>query len=216
MRVKFENLVKIYNGEKFYQTCVCGLKRDLPIRRVDEDLWIASNHQLVLGRDVEFTKKVAEELSKIIRKYNPDCLFTAEAKSLPLVYKISELLDFPSMLVARKGVKSYMEDSYIDVTVKSITTARPQKLILEYDEAKKMKDKKIAIVDDAVSTGGTLSGLEELVREADGIVSCKVSIWKEGPWYRNDDLIYLSILPVFVTEKRFKEMERLFGDDKYD
>jgi adenine phosphoribosyltransferase len=109
-----------------------------------------------------------------------------------------------------------MEDSYIDVTVKSITTARSQKLILECDEAKKMKDKKIAIVDDVVSTGGTLSGLEELVREADGIVSCKVSVWKEGPWYRNDDLIYLSILPVFVTEKRFKEMERLFGDDKYD
>jgi adenine phosphoribosyltransferase len=213
LKIKFIDLVKIYRGEKFFTTHICGLKRKLPIRQVDKDMWIASNHPLVLGRDVEFTKRIGKKLSKIIKNFNPDYLITAESKSLPLTYKISELLNLPEMIVARKNVKSYMENSYIKISIKSITTAEPQKLVLESDQVEKIRKKRIAIVDDVVSTGGTLTGLEKLVESAGGIITCKAAVWLEGPWYKKRDLIHLGILPVFVSKNKFEEMKKLFGGE---
>jgi len=211
VKAEFKDLVKIYRYEKSFTTDVCGLKRELPIRRVDKDMWIASNHRLVLGRDVEFTKRVGEELSGSIKDFNPDYLITAEFKSLPLVYKISEQLCIQEMIVARKDVKSYMENSYIETLVKSITTAEPQRLVLESDQAEKISGRKVAIVDDVVSTGGTLLGLEKLVEKARGIITCKAAVWLEGPWYIGEDLIYLGVLPVFVSEMKFEELKKLYG-----
>ena len=216
MKAKFEDLVKVYRDEKYFATNVCGLRRELPIRKVDKEMWIASNHLLVLGRDVEFTKKVGEELSKTIKIYSPDYLITAESKSLPLAYKISEILQLPEMIVARKSAKSYMGNFYNEVVIKSITTAQPQKLMLESEETEKMKNKRVVIFDDVVSTGGTLSGLEKLVETAGAKIVCKAAIWLEGPWYRKEDLVYLSVLPVFVTQRKFEELKIIFGDDKND
>lgn len=206
MKVEFKDLVKIYGDEISYTTDICGLKRELPIRQVDEGVWIASNHSLVLGRDIPFTERASEELSNRIKDFYPDYLITAESKSLPLVYKISKKRGLQEMIVARKGIKAYMGSSYLMVQAKSITTAEPQKLVLEHDQAKKMKGKKVAIVDDVVSTGGTLVGLEELVEKAGGTVVCKAAVWLEGPWYANRDIIFLSILPVFVNEKKYTEL----------
>jgi len=217
MKAKFEDLVKVYRDEKYFTTNVCGIKRELPIRQVDKEIWIASNHLLVLGRDVEFTKKIGEELSKILKDYSPDYLITAESKSLPLAYKISELLELSEMIVARKNTKSYMGESYKEVVIKSITTAQPQKLVLESEEIEKMKNKRVAIFDDVVSTAGTLNGLEQLAKTAGAKIVCKAAVWLEGPWYRDEDLVYLSILPVFVTQKKFEELRTMFmggGDDR--
>jgi len=210
MKAKFEDLVKVYRNEKYFTTNVCGIKRELPIRQVDKEIWIASNHLLVLGRDVEFTKKIGEELSKILKDYSPDYLITAESKSLPLAYKISELLELSEMIVARKNTKSYMGESYKEVVIKSITTAQPQKLVLESEEIEKMKNKRVAIFDDVVSTGGTLNGLEQLAKTVGAKIVCKAAVWLEGPWYRDEDLVYLSILPVFVTQKKFEELRTMF------
>lgn len=206
----FEKVVQLYKGQSSYITEICDLKRELPLCKVEEDMWIASNHRLVLGRDMEFTRKVSEELNKFIKDYEPDILFTAEAKSLPLVYKISEILNI-EMTVARKGIpKAYMGMNYLSEEIKSITTKESQRLILESDQAERINGKRVALVDDVVSTYGTMGGLERLVLKAGGKIVCKAAIWLEGPWYKGD-LIYLAILPIFVTEKKFNELKKLYG-----
>lgn len=204
MKVEFEDLVKVYRGESSFTIEVCGLKRELAICQVDNATWIVSNHPLVLGRDVEFTEGVGEKLSDRIRGFSPDYLITAESKSLPLVYEISKRLGLREVIVARKGKKAYMGKSYLEVQIKSITTAEPQKLVLELDQAKKIMGRKVAIVDDVVSTGGTLAGLEELVKKAGGTVVCKAAVWLEGPWCADKDIIFLSTLPIFVTEEKYR------------
>jgi adenine phosphoribosyltransferase len=214
VKAKFKDLVKIYMGEKSFTIDICGLKRELPICRVDKNVWIVSNHSLVLGRDVEFTKRVGKKLSDSIKEFNPDYLITAESKSLPLAFKISEQLHLQEMIVARKNVKSYMENSYIETSVKSITTAEPQRLILESDQAEKIRGRRVAIVDDVVSTGGTLKGLESLVEKACGIKACKAAVWLEGPWYRGKDLIYLGVLPVFVSKMKFEKLKKIVWDNE--
>ena len=70
---------------------------------------------------------------------------------------------------ARKGAKVYMPNP-IRVSVRSITTLRQQDLFPGDGDCAEMKDKRIVIVDDEISTGESLHTLEEPVKTVGGIV----------------------------------------------
>ena len=72
--------------------------------------------------------------------------------------------------IARKGAKAYMPDP-IHVEDHSITTAGTQKLFLGRDDADLIRGKRILLVDDVISTGGSLRAMEELVAAAGALVS---------------------------------------------
>lgn len=193
-------LIRPYRGERFFEIEVCGLRRKLPIVQVGEGVWIASNAELVFG-DVEFISTVSEELAKRASRYKPEVLVTPEAKALALAYALSKSLGHSRYVVARKSVKAYMGEVIVE-EVKSITTKEPQILVLTKDDAEKITGKRVCLFDDVVSTGGTMTALEKLVKRAGGNVVCKAAVWLEGTWYDPKDLIYLSTLPVFVEKKQ--------------
>jgi len=83
------------------------------------------------------------------------------------------------------------------VEVKSITTAKVQKLYLDGNDAAMMKGKKILIVDDVISTGESLKALEVLVEKAGGVICGRMAVLAEGDAQAREDLIYLEKLPLF-------------------
>jgi adenine phosphoribosyltransferase len=86
----------------------------------------------------------------------------------------------------------------IEVTIEaSITTGKEQKLYLSKHDTDLLKGKKVAIVDDVVSTGASLSGLEALVEKAGGIIVGRMAILVEGEAQYRADLTYLEKLPLF-------------------
>ena len=72
-----------------------------------------------------------------------------------------------------------------------------QKLFLDTDDVENMKNKRILVVDDVISTGESLKAMEALVKEAGGIPVAKVAVLAEGDAAKRDDIIYLEPLPVF-------------------
>jgi adenine phosphoribosyltransferase len=192
----------VYRGQSHYEIEVEGLKRSLPIVEVSPGTFIASDAELILG-DVEFIEKVAKALSNKIKQFSPNVIVTPEAKAIALAYEVSRNLGHKKFVVARKSLKAYMK-KYLVERVSSITTTEEQKLVLADDDIDLVKGKKVCILDDVVSTGGTLKALEKLVQRAEGKIVCKAAIWKEGSWYKSEDLIFLSKLPVFVTSENLK------------
>ena len=55
--------------------------------------------------------------------------------------------------------------------VVSITTQDKQLLCLDEQDAKYIKEKRVAIIDDVISTGDSIRALERLVESAGGIVA---------------------------------------------
>ena len=176
---------------KTYTLHVAGLTRELPIIKLSYDLSIASF--VILG-DTEIVRKTAPIIAKKLPEV--DFIITAEAKGIPLAYEISKILNLNEYIVARKSVKAYMEEP-IEVEVNSITTTNSQKLYLNNQDARKIKEKKVALVDDVISTGQSLKALERLVEKAGGNVVAKAAILAEGDAKDRKDIIFLEALPTF-------------------
>ncbi len=177
-------------ADKYYELKLAGLTRYLPIMPISDDLAIAGF--VILG-DTELVTAVAPEMVKIL----PPCdlIMTAETKGIPLVSEMARLIGHDRYVVARKSVKLYMEDPLV-VDVKSITTANPQRLYLDEKDAERMRGKRVAIVDDVISTGESLHALEKLVSLAGGEVAARMCILAEGEAVERDDILYLQELPL--------------------
>ena len=174
-----------------YKMKVAGLERELPICRVTDNLYIAG---FVIFGDQELTVACARELLKVAPEY--DYIITAEAKGIPLAHEMARQTNAPKYILARKGPKLYMTGVF-EASVKSITTAKEQKLYLDGADAALMAGKRILIVDDVISTGESLLALEALVEKAGGIIAGKMAVLAEGDAQSRDDLIYLEKLPLF-------------------
>ena len=175
----------------YYEISLCGLKRKLPLCPLTEDLYIGA---FVTFGDTELTTACAEELIKRAPEY--DYILTAEAKGIPIAHEMARLDGNRRYFLARKSPKLYMTGVF-EVSVRSITTAKIQKLYLDQADADEMKGKRILIVDDVISTGESLTSLENLAEQAGGTVVGRMCILAEGEAAKRDDLIYIDALPLF-------------------
>ena len=93
-----------------------------------------------------------------------------------------------------------MQDG-IEITIESsITTGQTQKLYLSKHDADLLKGKKVGIVDDVVSTGASLKGLELLVEKAGGILTKKAFVLAEADAAERKDVVYLASIPIFTND----------------
>ena len=175
----------------FYEMTIAGLKRQLPLFKVADNLYIAA---FIIFGDVEMTTAAAGALLEKAPEF--DIMITAEAKSIPLVHEMTRQAGRNEYVVARKGPKVYMEN-VITTEVDSITTAGIQKLCIGQKEIDQMKGKRVLVVDDVISTGGSLKSIEMLVEKAGGNVVGRMAVLAEGDAADRDDIIFLEKLPLF-------------------
>lgn len=173
-----------------YKMNIAGLDRELERYAVNDKLDIAA---FIMFGDVEVTEKAASMLLEKCPKH--DVVVTAEAKGIPLCYEMARQ-GCRSYVVARKGIKVYMRNP-LEVTVKSITTAKEQKLFFGENDAKFLCGKKVLIVDDVISTGDSIEALEKLVKESGACVVGRACVLAEGDAKNRKDIIYLDELPLF-------------------
>jgi adenine phosphoribosyltransferase len=182
-----------YTGQEAYDLEVAGLKRRLPVVQVGENLWIAS---FVMLGDAELVNVCAANLAARLSGQDVDFLVGPEAKVLPLLQALATFMGLKRYVVCRKSVKAYMQDPLVQA-VESITTQGVQQLVLDGIDVHRLRGRRVAVVDDVVSTGGSLTGVEALLKRAGAQVVCRAAVLKEGDFYQGD-LVYLAYLPVFT------------------
>jgi adenine phosphoribosyltransferase len=175
---------------EFHSMKIADLDRELKKFPVSDSLDIAA---FILFGDVEITVAAAEKLLEKAPEF--DYIITPEAKSIPLAYEMARQSGKP-YIVIRKGVKVYMGNP-LEVSVRSITTQKEQKLYLGEDEVALIKGKKVLIVDDVISTGESLIAVRKLVEAAGAIEAATCAVLAEGDAKDRDDIIFLEPLPLF-------------------
>ena len=159
-----------------YTLHIAGLTRELPICKVNDHMDIAA---FIMFSDVELTEACA-----------------AAAKGIPLAYEMARQSG-KYWIPARKGPKLYMREPVI-IEDQSITTAGKQTLVIDKKDIEYMDGKRILIVDDVISTGGSLHALETLAAKSTGtVVGCCAAL-AEGDAAKRTDIFFLEPLPLFL------------------
>lgn len=168
-----------------------SVTRELPIIEVGPGLSVAL---LNLLGDTELTEKAGELLARLLPA-QIDVLVTPEVKAVPLAHVISRITGKP-YIVARKTAKPYMQTP-VTKEVISITTGKPQLLVLDGPDVAQIKGRSVAIIDDVVSTGGTLRSLSSLIEEVGGHVGATLAVFTEGD--QRPEVISLGHLPLYLS-----------------
>lgn len=177
-----------------YLVDIAGLQRHLPLFEVAPGLRIAVLN--ILG-DTELVQASAKALASKLSALYYDILVTAEAKSIPLAHALSIETGKP-YVVLRKIYKPYMGVALSAETV-SITTGKPQMLYLDEKDHELIRGKRAVLLDDVISTGSTLRGMQRVMEKAGAEVVAEAAIFTEGD---NDDwnhIIALGHLPLFKS-----------------
>lgn len=172
-----------------YKVEVGDVTRELPVVEVSPGVSVALFNML---GDTEVTEAAGRALAARLPD-DIDVLVTPEVKALSLAHVISRETGKP-YIVIRKTQKPYMVDP-IAREVVSITTGKPQLLVLDGFDVSKVSGKRVAIVDDVVSSGGTLHSLRQIIEEVGGEVAAVVAVFTEGQ--ERPDVTALGHLPLF-------------------
>ena len=177
--------------KEFYTIDVAGVKRDLPLCRLTDELYIGA---FVIFGDVEMTEVSTRALLEKAPDF--DIMVTAESKGIPLAHEMARQSGKNTYILARKAPKLYMKN-VIKTEVKSITTAKVQTLYIDQTDVDRMKGKRVLIVDDVISTGESLHALEALVEQSGGEIVGRMAILAEGDAIDRTDITYVQKLPLF-------------------
>ena len=175
---------------EYYHLNIKGFETDLPILPLPSGIKICFFN---LHGNTLLTEHCGKEIAKLVQ--GCEVLITAESKGLQLCHVVARELGHPFYAVCRKSKKLYMQDG-ISVAVQSITTGNEQTLYLSKHDADLIKGKKVGIIDDVISTGGSLTGLENIVKLAGGIIYKKAFVLAEGDSAKRDDVLYLDTIPL--------------------
>ena len=161
-----------YLMEKFYKIKIGQCERQLPLIKGDKFSYYSFN---MLG-DTELNIEAAKEVSRLV--VDSDVVVTVESKAIALVQEVSALLKHPRYVVIRKSKKSYMKNE-VSVSGNTIISGDANYYI-DGTDVEYLKNKRIAVVDDVVSTCGTIDAIYRLLAKCDLRISKIACVLCEG------------------------------------
>lgn len=203
--------IRPYSSLSSFNMSFGGLSRVLPIVPVEPSLWLVDNEYLSHGCDIEFTEFAGEQISLKLAHLDFDYLVCPETKASSLSYEVARNLSIERFItvheIFRKGIRVAFSES-----ITSINSPTSRYLYLDEYSARELKGKRVVLLDDTISTGGTMKAMISLMEKAQAKVIALSVIWLEGPlYYQNlsdfiisDRLIFLDFLPLYSTGKRYE------------
>jgi len=179
--------------KEFYSIEIAGVKRDLRLFEIKPGLSIAILN--ILG-DTELVQACARALAEKLTNFDYGIIVTAEAKSIPIAHALSVETKKP-YVVLRKAYKPYMGKA-LEAETLSITTGKAQTLFLDEKDLEIVRNQRVLILDDVISTGSTLQGMHLILEKAEALVAGEAAILTEGELSQWVNIVSLGHLPLFT------------------
>ena len=187
-------------GERTFSVEIGTQHVELPIVSLSDQLALALLITVDMG--VEFMFQAGAELADIIRPYEVDIVATVATMGIPLVVEVTRHLGLYQYIILHKTPKIHLADA-VSEPVRSITTDAEQRLLFDRARIKDVKGKRVAIVDDVISTGASTGAALRLLRGvgADivtiGTLVTEASLWRDALGPDAKMVRALGSIPVF-------------------
>jgi adenine phosphoribosyltransferase len=173
---------------------------DLPLVALGPDLTIAL--LITVDHGLAFTRAAGEELASRLAPLEIELVATAATMGIPVAMEVTKGLGLDDYLVLHKTPKIHLRDALTE-PVRSITTGPVQYLRLDRARLGEVAGKRVAFVDDVISTGSSAAAAVRLLRQAGCEVIAVAALVTETTAWRAElgedaDLVLaLGEIPVF-------------------
>jgi adenine/guanine phosphoribosyltransferase-like PRPP-binding protein len=173
---------------------------ELPLVPVADDLTIAL--LICVDHGVAFAEVAGLELSALVAPFRPDIVVSVATMGIPLAIEVSRSLGLDDYVILHKTPKIHLGESLAE-PVLSITTGSPQMLRMDPARVDSVRGRRVAVIDDVVSTGASCAAALALVRRAGGEPVVVGALVTEGSGWRDalgadaDNVRALGSMPVF-------------------
>jgi adenine phosphoribosyltransferase len=165
-----------------------------------EDLALALLITVDMG--VSFMETAGQELARLLADKQVDIVATVATMGIPVAVEVTRGLGLDQYVILHKTPKIHLADA-VKEPVRSITTNADQKLLFDRARIADVKGKRVAIVDDVISTGASTGAALRLLRSvgaevvAIGTLVTEASVWKEALGDDAAMVCALGSIPVF-------------------
>jgi adenine/guanine phosphoribosyltransferase-like PRPP-binding protein len=173
---------------------------DLPLESLNDQLALALLITVDMG--VQFMSKAGEELAHILRPYNVEIVATVATMGIPVVVEVTRHLGLDQYVILHKTPKIHLADA-VSEPVRSITTDAQQRLLFDRARIKDVEGRRVAIVDDVISTGASTGAALRLLRRVGanivviGTLVTEASVWRGSLGDDAQMVRALGSIPVF-------------------
>jgi len=136
---------------------------DLPLVQVAPGVTIAL--LICVDHGVAFSERAGRELADLLRAAAPEVVVSVATMGIPLAIEVTRALGLDDYVILHKTPKIHLGDTWVE-PVRSITTGADQTLRLDPARVGAVEGRRVAVVDDVVSTGASLCASLRLLRRA--------------------------------------------------
>ncbi len=173
---------------------------DLPVVSLNDQLALALLITVDMG--VEFMSQAGAELADVLKSYQVEIVATVATMGIPLVVEVTRHLGLDQYVILHKTPKIHLADAVAE-PVRSITTDADQRLLFDRARIDDVANRRVAIVDDVISTGASTGAALRLLRGVGAEIVVIGTLVTEGSLWRaalGDDaklVRALGSIPVF-------------------
>ncbi|OYV58313.1 MAG: adenine phosphoribosyltransferase [Actinobacteria bacterium 21-73-9] len=134
---------------------------------------------------VGFMARAGEELADALADARVEVVATVATMGIPLAVEVTRHLGLDQYVVLHKTPKIHLADAVTE-TVRSITTDADQRLLFDRARIPAVEGRRVAIVDDVISTGASTGAALRLLRRvgaevvAIGTLVTEASLWRDA------------------------------------
>jgi len=157
---------------------------------------------ITVDMGMAFMEQAGRELAELLRPFDVDVVATVATMGIPVAVEVTRALGLEQYVVLHKTQKIHLADAVAE-PVRSITTAGEQKLLYDRARIDAVAGKRIAIVDDVVSTGASTGAALRLFKRIGaevvviGTLVTEASIWRTSLGEDAVKVRALGSIPVF-------------------
>ena len=187
-------------GARTYSVEIGTQRVELPIVSLSEQLALALLITVDMG--VEFMSRAGEELADVLRPYDVDIVATVATMGIPVAVEVTRHLGLDQYVILHKTPKIHLADA-VSEPVRSITTDADQRLLFDRARIRDVDGKRVAIVDDVISTGASTGAALRLLRSIGanvvviGTLVTEASLWRTSLGEDATKVRALGSIPVF-------------------
>jgi adenine/guanine phosphoribosyltransferase-like PRPP-binding protein len=165
-----------------YRVHVGSQELDIPLVAIADDLTIALLISVDLG--VSFAQQAGAELAVKLAPFEPEIVVSVATMGIPIAIEVTRALGLDDYVILHKTPKIHLLDAIAE-PVRSITTASVQRLLFDRARLDAVRGRRVAVVDDVISTGGSTNAALNLLRQVPATPVVIGTLVTEGSHWRS-------------------------------